>query len=72
MQAVDDECPALDRSSLARWSPRSAAPRCFPRDATSAPGSLVPRQISTGGRTIRNKLSKQGNRYLRVLFVEGA
>jgi transposase len=27
---------------------------------------LVPRQISTGDRTILGKISKQGNRYLRV------
>src|SRR5260370_9933690 len=31
---------------------------------------LVPRQLSTGDRTILGKISKQGNRYLRVLFVE--
>jgi transposase len=31
---------------------------------------LVPRQISTGDRTILGKISKQGNRYLRVLFVQ--
>jgi transposase len=31
---------------------------------------LVPRHISTGGRTILSKVSKQGNRYLRVLFVQ--
>ena len=33
---------------------------------------LVPRQISTGDRTILGKISKQGNRYLRVLFVQAA
>jgi transposase len=33
---------------------------------------LVPRQISTGGRTILGKISKRGNRYLRVLFVQAA
>jgi transposase len=33
---------------------------------------LVPRQISTGDRTILGKLSKRGNRYLRVLFVQAA
>jgi transposase len=32
----------------------------------------VPRQISTGDRTILGKVSKQGNRYLRVLFVQAA
>ena len=33
---------------------------------------LVPKQISTGGRTILGGLSKRGNRYLRSLFVGGA
>src|SRR6187431_383561 len=33
---------------------------------------LVPRQISTGDRTIPGKISKRGNRYLRVLFVQAA
>src|SRR6266699_4048871 len=30
---------------------------------------LVPRQMSTGGRTILGPISKRGNRYLRMLFV---
>jgi transposase len=29
---------------------------------------LVPRQISTGDRTILDKISKRGNRYLRTLY----
>jgi len=33
---------------------------------------LVPRQISTGDRTILGRISKRGNRYLRVLFVQAA
>ncbi len=33
---------------------------------------LVPKQISTGDRTILGKISKRGNRYLRVLFVRAA
>jgi len=33
---------------------------------------LVPTQISTGDRTILGKISKRGNRYLRVLFVQAA
>ena len=33
---------------------------------------LVPRQISTGDRTTLGKISKRGNRYLRVLFVQAA
>jgi len=33
---------------------------------------LVAKQISTGDRTILGKISKRGNRYLRVLFVQAA
>jgi transposase len=33
---------------------------------------LVPRQMSTGGRTILGPISKRGNRYLRMLFVQAA
>ena len=33
---------------------------------------LVPKQMSTGGRSILGRISKRGNRYLRVLFVQAA
>ena len=33
---------------------------------------LVPRQMSTGDRTILGRISKRGNRYLRTLFMQGA
>ncbi len=33
---------------------------------------LVPKQISTGDRTILGTISKRGNRYLRTLFVQAA
>ena len=33
---------------------------------------LVPKQMSTGDRKILGKISKRGNRYLRVLFVQAA
>ena len=33
---------------------------------------LVPRQISTGDRTILGRISKRGNSYLRMLFVQAA
>jgi transposase len=33
---------------------------------------LVPRQRSTGDRTILGRISKRGNRYLRTLFIQGA
>ena len=41
------------------------------RDFTAWLG-LVPKQISTGDRTILGKISRRGNRYLRVLFVQAA
>src|SRR6476619_2270718 len=33
---------------------------------------LVPKQISTGDRTILGKISRRGNRYLKSLFVQAA
>src|ERR1700751_5114066 len=33
---------------------------------------LVPKQVSTGDRTILGSISKRGNRYLRTLFVQAA
>ena len=35
-------------------------------------GRRTTKQISTGDRTILGKISKRGNRYLRVLFVQAA
>ena len=32
----------------------------------------MPKQISTGDRTILGSISKRGNRYLRALFVQAA
>jgi len=33
---------------------------------------LVPKQISTGDRTILGRIAKRGNRYLRMLFMQAA
>src|SRR5262249_47025945 len=33
---------------------------------------LVPRQYSTGGRSILGRISKRGNKYLRTLFIQAA
>ena len=33
---------------------------------------LVPKQMSTGDRTILGRIAKRGNRYLRTLFMQGA
>ena len=41
------------------------------KGATLPPGS-VPKQISTGDRTILGRITKRGNRYLRMLFMQGA
>lgn len=32
----------------------------------------MPRQFSTGGRTILGQITKRGSRYLRMLFVQAA
>src|SRR6267142_2019040 len=44
----------------------------FPRRGFRARGRLGAKQISTGDRTILGKISRRGNRYLRVLFVQAA
>jgi transposase len=33
---------------------------------------LVPKQMSTGDRTILGRISKRGNNYLRMLFIQAA
>ena len=33
---------------------------------------LVPKQMSTGDRTILGRITKRGNRYLRTLLMQGA
>lgn len=33
---------------------------------------LIPRQYSTGGKTILGRISKRGSRYLRTLFIQAA
>jgi len=33
---------------------------------------LVPRQYSTGGRSVLGRISKRGNKYLRTLFIQAA
>ncbi len=33
---------------------------------------LIPRQHSTGGRTVLGRISKRGDRYLRMLFIQAA
>lgn len=33
---------------------------------------LVPRQYSTGGRSVLGRISKRGDKYLRMLFIQAA
>ena len=33
---------------------------------------LIPKQMSTGDRTLLGRITKRGNRYLRTLFMQGA
>ncbi len=43
------------------------------RRLMTVPGlGLVPKQMSTGDRTILGRITKRGNRYLRMLFIQGA
>ena len=44
---------------------------CKGRDFAAWLG-LVPKQMSTGDRTILGRITKLGNRYLRMLFIQGA
>jgi transposase len=44
---------------------------CKGRDFAAWLG-LVPKQMSTGDRTILGHITKRGNRYLRTLFIQGA
>ena len=37
-----------------------------------SPLGLIPKQESTGDRTILGKISKRGNKYVRTLFVQAA
>ena len=65
--------PGIGRSSPARWWPRIGAGDVFTKGRDFAAWlGLVPKQISTGDRTILGKISRRGNRYLRVLFVQAA
>ena len=49
-----------------------ADPKTFRSGSNSAWIGLVPKQHSSGGRDRLGSISKQGDRYLRSLFVAGA
>jgi transposase len=73
---TDDQ---LDLQALHRVLIASAMVAAIANGAAFAKGrdfaawlGLVPKQRSTGDRTILGHISKRGNRYLRTLFIQGA
>ena len=64
--------PGSGRSSPAQWWQQLALGMPSQGRDFAAWMGLVPKQMSTGDRTILGKISKRGNRYLRVLFVQAA
>src|SRR3989475_8058119 len=69
LKSVPGIGPIISSAMVAAIGNGDASPKG--RDFAAGPG-LVPKQISTGDRTILGKISKRGNRYLRVLFVQAA
>src|SRR5439155_13465364 len=67
-ERAGDRADHLQRDGGCHWQWRCVRKR--PRLRRLA--GLVPKQISTGDRTVLGKISKRGNRYLRVLFVQAA
>jgi transposase len=77
--AEDDDCRRLMSSPGVGPITASAMVAAIGRGSAFAKGrdfgawlGLVPKQISTGDRTILGRISKRGNRYLRTLFIQGA
>src|SRR6478609_2236939 len=63
--------PASVRCWPLPWSPPLPIQGPSDQGATSRPG-IVPKQHSSGGKNRLGNISKQGDRYLRGLFVAGA
>ena len=64
-------CPASDKLARGAQTRSTLCRQQRGRDFAAWLG-LVPKQMSTGDRTILGSISKRGNRYLRVLFVQAA
>ena len=65
--------PGSVRCWRLRWLLVLPIPEPSDQGATSRPGfGLVPKQHSSGGKDRLGSISKQGDRYLRSLFVAGA
>ena len=60
-----------DTAMFGRFAGEEQGDAVKPRDFAAWLG-LVPKQISTGDRTILGRITKRGNRYLRTLFMQGA
>jgi transposase len=68
LMGTPDVGPVIASAMVAAIGHRSAF--CKGRDFAAWLG-LVPKQISTGSRTILGSISRRGNRYLRTLFIQG-
>src|SRR5262245_39593959 len=71
VRRCDSSPPRLPISLICRRCTACASGWLDRRDFSAWLG-LVPKQISTGDRTILGSISKRGNRYLRALFVQAA
>src|SRR4029450_6596764 len=68
-----DECPSVGPALATALVATIADPKVFRSGRNfSAWIGLVPKQHSSGGKDKLGSISKQGNRYLRGLFVAGA
>ena len=68
-----DAIPGVGPIRPPLWSPVSPIRKPFDQAAASRPGSdWCPKQHSSGGKDRLGSISKQGDRYLRSLFMAGA
>ena len=68
-----DDCPGVGPALATALVATVADPRAFRSGRNfSAWIGIVPKQHSSGGKERLGSISKQGNRYLRGLFVAGA
>ncbi len=69
LMTIPGICPLISTAMVAAIGKGEAYDRG--RDFAAWLG-LVPRQYSTGGRTVLGRITKRGSRYLRMLFVQAA
>ena len=68
-----DECARDRTDNRHRYRGRDRPGEAFERGRDFAAWlGLVPRQHSTGGRTVLGRISKRGSKYLRTLLIQAA